>query len=257
MDFINIAHAAEESAGLSLQLNPYILGYLGEFPITSTLLTAWLAIVFLIVMALIVKRKISLVPNKLQSVMEMLIGGAYDYTKEILGTKEHANRYFPIIITIFIFVLAVNWIGVLPGVGAFGFYDDTGHLTPLLYPSATDLNITIGLTIVAFFTIEIAGILSLGLWKYGSKFINFKSPLSFAIGIMELISVLARLVSFSFRLFGNIFAGKTLILIAIFFAPYIVPMPIYAYEIFVGIIQAGIFAVLTLFFIKLAHEAPH
>ena len=257
MDFINIVHATEEASGLSLQLNPYILGYLGELPITSTLLTAWLSIIFLIILALIIRYKISLIPNKLQSVAEILIGGAYDYTKEILGTKEHADRYFPILITIFIFVLAVNWIGVLPGVGAFGFYDSNGHLTPLFYPSATDLNITIGLTIVAFLTIEVAGVVSLGLWKYGSKFINFKSPLSFAIGIMELISVLARLVSFSFRLFGNIFAGKTLILIAIFFVPYIVPIPIYAYEIFVGIIQAGIFAVLTLFFIKLAHEAPH
>lgn len=257
MDFINIAHAAEESTGLSLQLNPYILGYLGDLPVTSTLLTAWLAIIILISIALVVRHKISLVPNKLQSVAEMLIGGAYDYTKETLGDEKQANRYFPIIISIFIFVLAVNWMGILPGVGSIGFYDDTGHLTPLLYPSATDLNITIGLTIVAFFTIETAGILSLGLWKYGSKFINFKSPLSFAIGIMELISVLARLVSFSFRLFGNIFAGKTLILIAIFFVPYIVPMPIYAYEILVGIIQAGIFAVLTLFFIKLAREMPH
>lgn len=257
MSFINIANAAEESAGLSVQLNPYILGYIGELPITSTLLTVWLVTILLIVMAFVLRSRLSLIPSKIQSIFEVTIGGAYDYTKETLGTKEYADRYFPIIITIFIFVLFINWIGMLPGLNAIGFYDNTGHLTPLFYPAATDLNVTIALAIVAFFTIEIAGIIALGLWKYSSKFLNFKSPLSFAVGIMELISTIARLISFSFRLFGNIFAGKTMILIAMFFVPYVIPMPIYAYEVFVGIIQAGIFAVLTLYFIKLAHEAPH
>ena len=99
--------------------------------------------------------------------------------------------------------------------------------------------------------------MSLGFMKYGSKFINFSSPLAFLIGIIELISELARLVSFSFRLFGNIFAGKTLLVIAIFFAPFVLPVPILAFELFVGVIQAFIFAVLTLFFIKLAIQEPH
>ncbi len=114
-----------------------------------------------------------------------------------------------------------------------------------------------GFAIVAFFTIEIAGVLAIGLFKYTHKFLNFSSPLAFVIGLIELISELARLISFSFRLFGNIFASKTLLLVIMFFVPYILPVPILAFEVFVGFIQAFVFAVLTLFFIKLATEEPH
>jgi F-type H+-transporting ATPase subunit a len=162
--------------------------------------------------------------------------------------------------TIFIFILAMNWFGLLPGVTSIGYYAGHGeesHFIPFLYPAATDLNITIAFALIAFFTIELAGVLALGLWKYTGKFVNFSSPLAFVIGIIELISELARLISFSFRLFGNIFAGKTLLVVIMFFIPYVVPIPIIAFEVFVGFIQAFIFAILTLFFIKLAREAPH
>lgn len=257
MSFVNTAYAAsEKSEGISVHLDPYIVGYVGDVPITATLLTVWLVMILLVAYAFTVRRKLSLVPNKLQSVTEMMIGGGYDYVNEVLGDRKVTDKYFPVIATIFIFILGINWIGLIPGVGAFGTYHD-GHLTPWLYPGATDLNITIGLTLVAFFTIEIAGILGIGLWKYAGKFLNFHSVMGFIVGIIELISELARLISFSFRLFGNIFAGKVLLLVTMFFVPYILPMPIYAYEIFVGIIQAAVFAILTLFFIKLALEEPH
>ena len=97
----------------------------------------------------------------------------------------------------------------------------------------------------------------LGALKYASKFISFKSPLSFVIGIIELISEMARIITFSFRLFGNIFAGKVLILVLMAFVPLILPVPLLAFEVFVGFIQAAIFALLTLFFIKIAVEEPH
>lgn len=257
MSFVNTAHAAsEKSEGIAVHLDPYIVGHIGDVPVTATLITVWLVMLLLVAYAFTVRRKLSLVPNKLQSITEMMVGGVYDYVADVLGEKKYADKYFPVIMTIFIFILGINWVGLIPGVGAFGTYHD-GHLTPWLYPGATDLNITIGITLVAFFTIEIAGILGIGVWKYAGKFLNFKSPLAFAIGLIELISELARLISFSFRLFGNIFAGKTLLLVTMFFVPYILPMPIYAYEMFVGIIQATVFAILTLFFIKLALEEPH
>lgn len=257
MNFWNTALAAEEKAGLSVKLDPYVVGYFGDVPVTATLITVWLVMILLITAAYLVRRQLVEVPGKLQSIFELMIGGAYDYVADVLESKAHAQRYFPVIFTIFIFILAINWVGLIPGVGAFGSYDTEGHLVPWLYPGASDLNITIGLAIVAFFTIELAGVLGIGLYKYAGKFINFKSPLAFVIGFIELISELARLVSFSFRLFGNIFAGKTLLLVAMFFVPYIVPAPIYAYEMFVGVIQAAVFAILTLFFIKLALEEPH
>lgn len=252
---VNTAYAATEG-GIHVALKPYVVGELFGIPLTATLITTWLTMAVIIVTIFFLHRKLKLVPGKLQSTAEMLVGGVYDYMADVLESRELARRYFPIVMTIFIFVLCLNWIGLLPGMTAVGFYHD-GHLTPVIYPPTTDLNITIAFAIIAFVTVEVAGVLVLGFWKYGSKFINFSSPLAFLIGIIELFSELARLIAFSFRLFGNIFAGKTLILVLMFFIPYVVPVPFYAFEVFVGFIQAFIFAILTLFFIKLAITEAH
>ncbi|MEX0918210.1 MAG: F0F1 ATP synthase subunit A [Candidatus Paceibacterota bacterium] len=252
---------AAESGAISVKLSPYVLGTVGSMPITATLLTAWVTMILLAVLAFFGGRKLAVIPSKFQSILEMLIGGAYDYVASVLEDESRTRRYFPIIMTIFVFILAMNWLGLFPGVTSVGFFEGHGsdrHLIPLLYPPAADLNITIAFAIIAFFTIEIAGVLAIGVWRYAGKFINFSSPLAFAIGLIELMSEFARLVAFSFRLFGNIFAGKTLILVVMALAtPYVLPVPLIAYEVFVGFIQAFIFAILTLYFIKLATEEPH
>jgi len=252
--FIATAYAAGD--GIHVALKPYIVGELFGVPITATLITTWLTMAILITAAFFFTRQPQLIPKKAQSIAELMVGGVYDYMSDVLESRKLALQYFPVVMTIFIFVLAINWMGLLPGVTSIGLNHD-GHFTPLFYPAATDLNITIAFAIIAFLTIEMAGVVALGLWKYGGKFINFSSPLAFVIGIIELISELARLISFSFRLFGNIFAGKTLLVVVIFFVPYIVPVPLYAFEVFVGFIQAFIFAILTLFFIKIAIAEPH
>ena len=201
-----------------------------------------------------------MLPSKPQVLVETMIEGAFTYISETLESKTLAKKYFPVIMTIFIFILAINWVGLLPGVDSIGLYQTHGGqetLVPLLHPANTDLNVTFALALIAFFTIEFAGIAYLGFLKYGGKFVNFKSPLAFAIGLIELVGEVARLASFSFRLFGNIFAGKTLLVVAIFFVPFVVPVPVLAFEVFVGFIQALVFAVLTLFFIKLAVTEPH
>jgi F-type H+-transporting ATPase subunit a len=255
---IATAYAAE--SGIHVKLSPYIVGEIFGVPITATMLTTWLTMAILIGLALLVRVKISAIPGKLQSIFEIIIGGVYDYMAGVLESRTLALKYFPVVMTIFLFILGLNWVGLLPGVTSIGLYevhDGVEHFTPLLYPAATDLNITIAFAIVAFFTIELAGVLAIGLFKYTGKFINFHSPLGFVIGIIELISELARLISFSFRLFGNIFAGKTLLVVIMFFIPYVVPVPLVAFELFVGFIQAFVFAILTLFFIKLAVEEPH
>lgn len=255
---MNTAYAASE--GISIHLNAPVLGHFFGIPLTSTLVTVWLTMLVLTLFALYWKSKLTLIPGKVQVVIELLIGGAYDYIAEAFESRDLARKFFPLIMTIFIFILALNWIGLLPGVDAVGIYKtvhESHVLVPFFHPANTDLNITIGLAVVAFVSIELAGIFLLGFWKYGGKFINFSSPLAFLIGIIELLSEMARLISFSFRLFGNIFAGKTLILIAMFFVPFILPVPLLAFEMFVGFIQAFIFAVLTLFFIKLAIQEPH
>lgn len=254
---MNSAHAAD---GISIHLSSPVLGTFFGIPITSTLVTTWVVMILLIGGAILLKRGITLVPKKAQSVAELLIGYTYDYIAEILESRVLARRFLPLILTIFIFVLALNWFGLLPGVDAIGIHQDVHGervLVPFLHPTNTDLNMTLAIAVISFFAIEIAGVLMIGAWKYGGKFFNFKSPLGFLIGIIEFFSELARLISFSFRLFGNIFAGKTLLLITMFFVPFVLPVPILAFELFVGVIQAFIFAVLTLFFVKLAIEEPH
>ncbi len=255
---ISIVHAAEE--GIAIHLAPPVLGHMWGIPLTSTMLTAWLTMALLIGVSVLIRNRITIVPGRLQIIAESLVGGVYDYVEAVLENQTLARRFFPLIMTIFIFILSMNWIGLLPGVDSIGLFQETygeSELIPFFHPVHTDLNMTIALAIIAFVAIELSGVLIIGLFKYAGKFINFSSPLNFLIGIIELFSELARLISFSFRLFGNIFAGKTLLLIAMFFVPFILPVPILAFEIFIGFIQAFIFAVLTLFFIKLAIAEPH
>lgn len=246
--------------GLHIALAPEILGYSGSFPITNTLVTTWVVVFVLAVIGVLVGQNVKMVPGKVQTFFESLFEYVLSYMEETLESRKLAQRYFPLITTIFIFILFSNWFGLLPGVASIGIEHGAGEhtaLTPFLYPASTDLNLTLALAIIVFFVIEIAGIMALGFLKYAGKFVNFKSPLAFAIGFIELFSELARLVSFSFRLFGNIFAGKVLLLVVIAFVPYVVPVPLMLFEIFVGFIQAAIFALLTLFFIKIAVTEAH
>ena len=174
MGFVATAHAAE---GISVKLSPYVVGHIGSMPITATLLTTWLAMGILLVGAWLLRRKLQAVPGKMQAMAELLIGGAYDYTVDTLENKDLARKYFPVLMTIFIFLLVMNWVGLLPGVTSIGYYDH-GKLIPFFYPPATDLNIAIAFALVAMFVIELAGIAALGVFKYGGKFVNFSSPLS-------------------------------------------------------------------------------
>lgn len=262
MLFVAKAHAAE---GLSIHLSPDAVTTVFGVPLTNTLLTVWLTMGLLLLVAFLIRRNLKLIPGKLQSLFEMLIIGVYDYMADVLESKSLAKRFFPLVMTIFIFILTMNWVGLLPGVDSIGIYKESeshgevvSKLVPFFHPPATDLNITIAFALIAFVAIELAGVTIVGFFKYAGKFVNFRSPLGFVIGIIELLSEMARLISFSFRLFGNIFAGKTLLMVVMFLAtPYVLPVPLLAYELFVGFIQAFIFAILTLYFIKLAIEEPH
>src|SRR3989338_7976726 len=233
------------------------IGNIFGLPVTNTLITTWLVIGLLIILGIVVRKKIALVPGKLQNALEMLIEYFFGLVKETLGSRQLAKRYFPLIATIFIFILAGNLFDFLPLFGTIGIYHNEEFI-PLLHPVNADLNSTLALAIVSFFVIELSGIFTLGFLKYGSKFVNFKGgAMGFMIGLIEIIGNLARLISLSFRLFGAIFAGEVLLLVIGAFVPLFLPVPLMAFEIFIGILQAGIFAVLTLAFIKLAIADPH
>ncbi|MEK9177194.1 MAG: F0F1 ATP synthase subunit A [Patescibacteria group bacterium] len=242
--------------GIHVVLKAEELGHLWGFPITNALVMTWVVMALIFLFVFLVNRRISLVPGHTQTILEWGVEGGMSYMTETLGDVKLAKRFFPLLATLFFFILVGNELAFFPGVGSIGFFHGE-ELVPLLRAPATDLNMTLALTLISVLVIEISGIIAVGLWRYGGKFINFSSPVNFVVGLIELVSETARLVTFSFRLFGNIFAGEVLIAIVAMFVPYVVPVPFMLFEMFVGFVQALIFALLTLFFIKLAVTPAH
>ncbi len=243
--------------GIHISLSAERLGTFLGIPVTNSLVTAWVVMAVLILLAFLVWRGVSLVPGKLQNAFEMVIEYVLGMMESTLGSRMLAERFFPLIATIFLFILTSNLFDFLPIFGSVGLVHG-GELTPLFRPVNADLNMTLALAIISFFVIELSGILTLGALKYGSKFVTINNgAMGFIVGLLELVGNLARLISFSFRLFGAIFAGEVLLLVIGSFVPYILPVPLMAFEAFIGLLQAGIFAILTMAFIKIAIEEPH
>ena len=222
------------------------------FPLTNTLLTSWLVVILLIVLARLVGRKMAMVPSGVQNAAEFVIDGLLGFMTTIAGERKTAEKFFPIVATIFIFVLTANWAGILPGVGSIGFYEPGGLFVPFFRSVNADLNMTLALALIAVTLSHFFGIIGLGALKHIGKFFNFKNPIEFFVGLLEFISEFAKIVSFSFRLFGNIFAGEVLLVIITFLVPVLAPVPFYGLELFVGFVQAQIFTVLTMMFLVVA-----
>ncbi|MGB2580475.1 MAG: FoF1 ATP synthase subunit a [Minisyncoccia bacterium] len=226
-------------------------------PITNTILMSFVVFAILGTLTFFVTKNLTLVPGRMQTLIETLFVGILDYMTETLEDAKLARKLFPLILTIFLFIFTANIIEFTPGIGSIGWTHGDGEFIPLLRSMNTDMNTTLALTIIAFVVIEVAGVATLGFLRYGKKFVNLSSVLGFMVGIIELFSEIARLVSYSFRLFGNIFAGEVMILVIQHFVPMVLPVPIMLFEVFVGFIQAAIFALLTLFFVKIAITEAH
>ena len=248
---VEVGEVAHEG-GIHVAIAAEKLGEFLGFPITNTLVASSIVFVVLLVLAFTVGRRLKMIPGRLQSVFEHAVEGVYDYVAETLESREMARQYFPLIVTIFRFIWLANLMEFIPGIGSILY-----HGEPLLRSVNTDLNTPLALALISFFVIEITGIVAIGIVKYGGKFFNFHSPIDFVVGIIEFIGELVRVVSLSFRLFGNILAGEVVLAVATYFAPYLLPVPLMMFEIFIGTLQAAIFALLTLFFIKLAITEPH
>ncbi|MBI2610470.1 F0F1 ATP synthase subunit A [Candidatus Kaiserbacteria bacterium] len=238
--------------GIHVAIAAEKLGELFGIPITNTLVTTWIVIALLVSLALFVRGRLEMVSGRLQTLLEEAFSFVYDYVAEVLESREMAKRFFPLLMTIFLFVFVGNMIHFLPGIGSIEYMDE-----PLLRAPSTDLTVPLTLAIISFFVIEITGIAVIGTWQYFKKFFDIRSFIGFFVGIVEFIGEFARAFSLAFRLFGNILAGEVIIAVAIFFAPYLGPVPLMLFEIFIGFLQAAIFALLTLFFIKLAVSEPH
>lgn len=236
------------------------------FPITNTVFTAWIVMAILIVIALLVRRNVREVPTGLQNFVEMVLEFLLDMVNSAAGEKR-GRKLFPLIATIFLFLLLSNWSGLLPFVGTFTINSGlpalhgSGNLYyPILRSPSTDLNLTIGLAIISVVAIQMFSIRALGTGGYLSKFFNFHGPINFFVGFLELIGEISKIISLSFRLFGNIFAGEVLLGVIGFLVPWIASIPFLGLEIFIGAIQAYIFAVLTLIFTVVgsaSHDGAH
>jgi F-type H+-transporting ATPase subunit a len=245
-------------SGIQVILAPEVIGHIGSLAITNTLITSWVVVVLLIIVAFLIGSRLKMTPSRPQVLFEWLVGFIYDYVAETLESRDLARTFFPYLCTIFLFIFTSNLIEFTPGIGSIGFFQADGGFVPLFRSVNTDLNVTLMLAILSFLTIEVTGFAVIGFWKYAGKFFNFHGGfVGFFVGIFEFLSELSRLISFSFRLFGNVFAGEVLILVVTYFLPIIAPVPVMAFEIFVGFVQAAIFALLTLFFIKIAIMEPH
>lgn len=236
---------------LAISLRAETLFYIGTFPVTNALALSVVVLLLLFAFAALLNRKLAVVPGILQNIAEYIVESALGIMDSVLGDRQKSEQYFPLVFTIFLFVLFSNWLGLLPGVGSFVF--NTGAETvPLLRSPASDLNFTLALALIAITFVNVASSRAIGLKQRLSAFFNFKSPIDFFVGILEIVSEFAKIISLSFRLFGNVFAGEVLLAIMAYLVPYAVPLPFMFLEIFVGAIQAFIFAMLTTVFMGMA-----
>jgi F-type H+-transporting ATPase subunit a len=252
---------------------------IGGFAITNTMIGAWLTIIVIGLVGFFATRKMKLVPTGLQNAVEWVIETMINFVNGVAGEKN-GRKFFPMFACIFLFVFVNAWLSLIPGFGTIGYktvIDGKDVLIPIFRGANTDVNVPLAIAIVSFFFVEYWGFRSQG-FRYMKKFVSlgtlgkslkliftgkksgfgmlFNGVIEAFIGLIETLSELIRIVSFTFRLFGNMTAGEILLGSMMFLIPWLVALPFYGLELFVGIIQALIFAGLTLVFVVMA-VTPH
>ena len=234
---------------------------IGPLPITNSILTTWLVTAILVGFAAIATRKVALVPNGVQNFAEFAVESLHDLVSSVAGTKTAI--FFPIIASFFFFIIVGNYLGLLPGFGTIGIYQQSTinnqQLTfvPFFRSINSDLNTTLALALVSVIATHYLSIKYLGLRGYIGKFFSL-NPIFLFVGIIELAGEFTKVVSLSFRLFGNIFAGETALETVSSLFAFIAPIPFMLLEIIVGFVQALVFAMLTLvFMVILTQKAEH
>lgn len=239
--------------GLDISLAPQVIFQIGSFPVTNTFFWAVLASLFLMIAAIYFSFTIKLRPGKFQNLMEMMIGGAYDFVESIVGSQKKAKKVFPLVFTMFFFIFFANFLTFIPGQAAVNLQTSEG-VVPLFRAIISDYGLVFMMTIISVMVTQVVAIAVSGPLGYLGKFFNFRSPLKFFLGIMDLIGELSKVLSLSFRLFGNIFAGEVLGLVMLFLFPFFLPVPFLFLGLLTAIVQPFVFAVLTLVFISMASD---
>ena len=266
---------AHEEGGIPLK--PVEIGHLGQFPITNSMLVTWIVALALIVFAQVATSRIKDVPDGAQNFWEWLVESLHKFLENIIG-HDLVKRTFWFFATIFIFILFCNWFGLIPGVGTVGWghKDASGHFTltePFFRGANADLNMTFAMSIVFFacwvvWALQANGVGGFLMHIFGAKG-NTTGALKvlmvvvfFLVGILEVVSILFRPVSLSFRLFGNVYAGESMLEAMANIVPslaWLIPIPFYFLEILVGLVQALVFMLLTAVFTLLItqHDESH
>jgi len=227
----------------------YVLA-VGGLSLTNTFITSVLVTVILFFFSLFFYSKKDDHKNIVVNGMRILIFEILKLIDMVTGDRQLSKKILPLISTFFIFIITANLLAIAPGfLGSFLVVAPAGSVSFLRSPNS-DLTTTLALAIFSVLAIQFFSFRTLGFRKYAGRFINLVNPIKFILGIFEIISEAVKVVSFSFRLFGNVFAGEILLLVIAFLIPYIVPLPFMILEVFVGTIQAFIFAILTLTFIR-------
>jgi F-type H+-transporting ATPase subunit a len=253
-----------------------VLFHIFGLPITNTILAAWFTVIVVVAFCFAVSRRMKIVPGRVQAAFEFALGWLYDLCQGIAG-EQNGRRFFPVVATIFLFVIFNAWLSLIPGFGSI-MITSHGHEHELLRGANTDVNTTLAIALVSFVFVIYYG-LKMGGRGFVRQYINFRpffrsigqlfkgkfnlmdifsGAIAIFVGGLEFLSLLIRNVSFTFRLFGNMTAGEILILIAAFLVPWVAALPVYGLELLVGFVQALIFAGLTLVFVTMAvtpHEA--
>lgn len=255
--------------------------HLGSFSITNTLLASWLTILVLVGLSILLTRKMKLIPGRRQALAEVVVEGLLNFVESIAG-KKHTRMLFPGVATIFIYVISNAYLALFPFFGTIGIRHE--HEFFAIFRAAnTDVNVPLSIALMSFFFVESWGMRAIGVTHYLSEFINVRQFLqglkelftgkiktgpmniifgfiSLFVGVLEIFSHLTRMLSFTFRLFGNMTAGEILILVSSFLIPLVFSIPFYGLELLIGMIQALIFSGLTLVFGTIAvspHEESH
>lgn len=246
------------------------------FPITNSMVVTWIVALVLIVFAQLATRRMTQVPGGAQNLLEWLVESVYNLLESIIG--EHlVKKTFWFFGTIFIFILATNWAGLIPGVGTIGWGRATDHgfviETPLFRGANADLNLTLAMALIFFACWIVWAVQEVGVHGMASELFAPKGETTgalkllmvfvfFAAGLLEIVSILFRPVSLSFRLYGNIFAGENMLETMSTMIPslgWLLPIPFYFMELLVGLVQALVFMLLTAVFTLLIcqhHEEP-
>jgi F-type H+-transporting ATPase subunit a len=262
-----------------IQIQPEVIFYIGPLPVTNTLIGTWISIIALLLIFFFGTRRRNLIPSGMQNVVEWIVEYLLNLTEGVSG-KVKAKKFFPLVATFFIFILFCNLLDVFPGVDTIGtvnleaiklahlspptsiflFGDYSNKLVPWVRPGTSDLNLTLAMALVSVIVTQIFGFYTLGAKVHLSKYFNFKAlfthgvqgPIEFFVGLIELVTELSRILSFSFRLFGNIFAGSAVLALFALLVPFFGEVIFIPLELFVAFVQALIFALLTLVFLEIA-----